>query len=65
MSKGDDWRSVNWLPLRKSNQLMALINIWKKGCNQFVIMEIAGRVMKMPINGLNLLDRSQDCCTNN
>ena len=52
---GDDIRALNWKATAKKNQLM--INQFQDEKSQSVYMIIdKGRVMKMPFNGLSLLD---------
>lgn len=52
---GDDLRTINWKATAKKNQLM--INQFQDEKSQSIYMIIdKGRVMKMPFNGLSLLD---------
>lgn len=52
---GDDIRTINWKATAKKNQLM--VNQFQDEKSQSVYMAIdKGRVMKMPFNGLSLLD---------
>lgn len=52
---GDDIRTLNWKATAKKNQLM--VNQFQDERSQSVYMVIdKGRVMKMPFNGLSLLD---------
>lgn len=52
---GDDIRTINWNATAKKNQLM--VNQFQDEKSQNVYMAIdKGRVMKMPFNGLSLLD---------
>lgn len=52
---GDDIRTINWKATAKKNQLM--VNQFQDERSQTVYMAIdKGRVMKMPFNGLSLLD---------
>ena len=52
---GDDIRTINWKATAKSNQLM--VNQFQDERSQSVYMAIdKGRVMKMPFEGLSLLD---------
>jgi uncharacterized protein (DUF58 family) len=52
---GDDIRTINWKATAKKNQLM--VNQFQDEKSQNVYMVIdKGRVMKMPFNGLSLLD---------
>lgn len=52
---GDDLRTINWKATAKKNQLM--VNQFQDERSQNVYMVIdKGRVMKMPFNGLSLLD---------
>lgn len=52
---GDDFRTINWKATAKKNQLM--VNQYQDEKSQpiYSIIDI-GRVMKMPFNGLKLLD---------
>lgn len=53
--QGDDIRTLNWKATAKRNQLM--VNQFQDEKSQTVYMVIdKGRVMKMPFNGLSLLD---------
>ena len=53
--QGDDLRTINWKATAKKNQLM--VNQFQDEKSQNVYMVIdKGRVMKMPFNGLSLLD---------
>ena len=53
--QGDDFRTVNWKATAKQNQLM--VNQYQDERSQPVYSIIdTGRVMKMPFNGLKLLD---------
>ena len=53
--QGDDLRTINWKATAKKNQLM--VNQYQDEKSQNVYMVIdKGRVMKMPFNGLSLLD---------
>lgn len=55
--QGDDIRSINWKATSKRNQLM--INQYQDEKSQRIYMLIdKGRTMKMPFNGLSLLDYS-------
>ncbi|MEW5676017.1 DUF58 domain-containing protein [Flavobacterium enshiense] len=55
--QGDDIRTLNWKATSKRNQLM--VNQFQDEKSQTVYMLIdKGRVMKMPFNGLSLLDYS-------
>jgi len=52
---GDDIRTINWKATAKKNQLM--VNQYQDERSQSVYVAIdTGRVMKMPFNGLSLLD---------
>jgi uncharacterized protein (DUF58 family) len=52
---GDDIRTINWKATARKNQLM--VNQFQDERSQNVYMAIdKGRVMKMPFNGLSLLD---------
>jgi uncharacterized protein (DUF58 family) len=52
---GDDIRTINWKATAKKNQFM--VNQFQDERSQNVYMAIdKGRVMKMPFNGLSLLD---------
>ncbi len=54
---GDDIRTINWKATAKKNQLM--VNQFQDERSQNVYMAIdKGRVMKMPFNGLSLLDHA-------
>jgi len=54
-TQGDDIRTLNWKATAKKNSLM--INQFQDEKSQSVYMVIdKGRVMKMPFNGLSLLD---------
>ena len=53
--QGDDIRTINWKATAKRNELM--VNQFQDEKSQNVYMVIdKGRVMKMPFNGLSLLD---------
>ncbi|TXN36227.1 DUF58 domain-containing protein [Flagellimonas hymeniacidonis] len=53
--KGDDIRTINWKATAKKNQLM--VNQYQDEKSQPIYSIIdTGRVMKMPFNGLKLLD---------
>ncbi|MTI88883.1 MAG: DUF58 domain-containing protein [Balneolaceae bacterium] len=53
--RGDDVRSINWKATARTNELM--VNQYQDERSQQVINAIdLGRVMKMPFNGLHLLD---------
>ncbi|MCB0373416.1 MAG: DUF58 domain-containing protein [Muricauda sp.] len=53
--KGDDVRTINWKATAKKNQLM--VNQYQDERSQPIYSIIdTGRVMKMPFNGLSLLD---------
>ncbi|SHG95819.1 DUF58 domain-containing protein [Flagellimonas flava] len=53
--KGDDMRTINWKATAKKNQLM--VNQYQDEKSQPIYSIIdTGRVMKMPFNGLKLLD---------
>lgn len=53
--KGDDIRTINWKATAKKNQLM--VNQYQDERSQPIYSIIdTGRVMKMPFNGLSLLD---------
>ena len=55
--QGDDIRSINWKATSKTNRLM--INQFQDEKSQRIVMLIdKGRTMKMPFNGLSLLDYS-------
>ncbi|MGB4961031.1 MAG: DUF58 domain-containing protein, partial [Saprospiraceae bacterium] len=52
---GDDIRTVNWKSTAKSNKLM--VNLYQDERSQSIYCILdAGRVMKMPFEGLSLLD---------
>ena len=55
--KGDDIRTINWKATAKKNQLMVNQFQEEKSQNIYLIID-KGRVMKMPFNGLTLLDYS-------
>ncbi len=58
---GDDFRTVNWKATAKSNKLM--VNQYQDERSQSVYCILdKGRVMKMPFNGLSLLDYSINAC---
>lgn len=53
--KGDDFKTINWKATAKKNQLM--VNQYQDERSQPIYSIIdTGRVMKMPFNGLKLLD---------
>lgn len=53
--RGDDIRSINWKATARSNQLM--INQYQDERSQQIINVVdLGRVMKMPFDGLQLLE---------
>ncbi|SFW29670.1 DUF58 domain-containing protein [Cellulophaga fucicola] len=53
--QGDDFRTINWKATAKSNHLM--VNQYQDEKSQPIYSVIdTGRVMKMPFNGLKLLD---------
>jgi uncharacterized protein (DUF58 family) len=54
---GDDIRSLNWKATAKKNALMVNQFQTEKSQNIYMIID-KGRVMKMPFNGLSLLDYS-------
>lgn len=55
--QGDDVRTINWKATSKQNKLM--VNQFQDEKSQRIIMLIdKGRTMKMPFNGLSLLDYS-------
>ncbi len=55
--QGDDIRSINWKATSKSSKLM--VNQFQDEKSQRIILLIdKGRTMKMPFNGLSLLDYS-------
>jgi uncharacterized protein (DUF58 family) len=54
---GDDIRSLNWKATAKKNALMINQFQTEKSQNIYMIID-KGRVMKMPFNGLSLLDYS-------
>jgi len=55
--QGDDIRSINWKATSKSSKLM--VNQFQDEKSQRIMMLIdKGRTMKMPFNGLSLLDYS-------
>lgn len=53
--QGDDLRTINWKATAKKNQLMVNQNQDEKSQNVYMVID-KGRVMKMPFNGLSLLD---------
>ena len=54
---GDDIRTINWKATSKTNRLM--VNQFQDEKSQRIFMLIdKGRTMKMPFNGLSLLDYS-------
>ncbi len=55
--QGDSIRSINWKATSRKNQLM--VNKYQNSRSQIIYSIIdKGRVMKMPFNGLTLLDHS-------
>lgn len=55
--QGDDIRNINWKATSKSNKMM--VNQYQDEKAQRIVMVIdKGRTMKMPFNGLSLLDYS-------
>jgi len=58
---GDDFRTVNWKATAKSNKLM--VNQYQDERSQSVYCILdKGRVMKMPFDGLSLLDYAINAC---
>ena len=55
--QGDDWRSVNWLATSKTNKLMVNQYTEEKAQSVYCLID-SGRMMRMPFNGLSLLDHS-------
>jgi len=53
--KGDDMRTINWKATAKKNQLMVNQYLDERSQPIYSIID-TGRVMKMPFNGLSLLD---------
>ncbi len=53
--QGDDIRTINWKATAKRNELMVNQFQDEKSQNVYMIID-KGRVMKMPFNGLSLLD---------
>jgi uncharacterized protein (DUF58 family) len=53
--QGDDLRTINWKATAKKSQLMVNQFQDEKSQNVYMIID-KGRVMKMPFNGLSLLD---------
>ncbi|HBF21662.1 MAG: DUF58 domain-containing protein [Owenweeksia sp.] len=52
---GDDYRSINWKATARRNQLM--VNHYQDERSQHIYSVVdKGRVMKMPFNGMSLLD---------
>jgi uncharacterized protein (DUF58 family) len=54
---GDDYRSVNWRATGRSNQLMVNLFEDEKSQNVYSLIDTS-RAMKLPFNGLSLLDYS-------
>jgi uncharacterized protein (DUF58 family) len=58
---GDDFRTVNWKATAKSNKLM--VNQYQDERSQSIYCILdKGRVMKMPFDGLSLLDYAINAC---
>lgn len=58
---GDDIRTVNWKATAKTNKLM--VNQYQDERSQSVYCIVdKGRIMKMPFNGLSLLDYAINAC---
>ena len=56
-TRGDDYRTINWKASARRNELM--VNKYQDETQQFVISAIdTGRQMKMPFNGMTLLDHA-------
>ncbi|MBD3723248.1 MAG: DUF58 domain-containing protein [Flavobacteriaceae bacterium] len=53
--QGDDLRTINWKATAKKNELMVNQYQDEKSQNMYMVID-KGRVMKMPFNGLSLLD---------
>lgn len=59
--KGDDYRTINWKATARKNELM--VNNYEDEKSQQVYNVIdMGRVMKMPFNGMSLLDYAVNSC---
>lgn len=54
---GDDFRTVNWKATARKNDLMVNLYMDERAQNVYSIIDM-GRLMKMPFNGLTLLDYS-------
>jgi uncharacterized protein (DUF58 family) len=54
---GDDYRTVNWKATARKNELMVNQYMDERAQNVYSIVDM-GRLMKMPFNGLTLLDYS-------
>lgn len=54
---GDDYRTVNWKATARKNELMVNQYMDERAQNVYSIIDM-GRLMKMPFNGLTLLDYS-------
>jgi uncharacterized protein (DUF58 family) len=54
---GDDYRTVNWKATARRNELMVNLYMDERAQNVYSIIDM-GRLMKMPFNGLTLLDYS-------
>lgn len=54
---GDDYRTVNWKATARKNELMVNLYMDERAQNVYSIIDM-GRLMKMPFNGLTLLDYS-------
>lgn len=54
---GDDYRKINWKASARSQDLMVNHYIDERSQNMLAVVNI-GRIMKMPFNGLSLLDYS-------
>jgi uncharacterized protein (DUF58 family) len=54
---GDDYRTVNWKATARKNDLMVNQYMDERAQNVYSIIDM-GRLMKMPFNGLTLLDYS-------
>ncbi|MBK9256151.1 MAG: DUF58 domain-containing protein [Saprospiraceae bacterium] len=58
---GDDVRTINWKATAKSSRLMVNQYQDEKSQSVYCIMD-KGRLMKMPFNGLTLLDHAINAC---
>ncbi len=58
---GDDFRTVNWKATAKSSKLMVNQYQDEKSQSVYCILD-KGRIMKMPFDGLSLLDHAINAC---